>query len=232
MSNVLELASDLAKQAGKPAYIEFSTVAKHLQKQSEEQGRYVAVDVDMVTVRQIGGTDSCLFRVDSWLNQNRLDVKGGRLPAEHDDYYKRAYQRWKSGQEIPVEGTPIKGWPVISPAQTSLLVSIGIRTVEDLASINDEVKARVGMGAGMLKNKAMAWLAQAQDKGPLTMQMAAIQQENDTLKLNLAALSEQVEALRSERKMATPKAKKKEIEIDDIMGDDEKPAKSGRRKEE
>jgi hypothetical protein len=228
MSTVLELASDLAKQSGKPAYIEFSTVAKQLKKRSEEEGRYVAIDIDMVTVRQIGGTDSSMFEVESWLKQNRVDVTGGRLPEEHADYYAKAYARWKSGQEIPLEGTPIKSWPVISPSQVKLLLDIGIRTVEDLAGINDEVKARIGMGAGTLKNKAMSWIAQSQDKGTITMQMSSLQQENETLRLNLASLTEQVEALRSDRKAAPAEVKKPEIDIDDILGEDEKPKRAER----
>lgn len=232
MSSVIELASELDKQSGKPAYIEFSTVAKELKKRSEEEGRYVAIDVDMVTVRQIGGTDSCVFQVDSWMKQNRIDVKGGRLPEQHAAYYEKAYARWKAGQELPVEGTPIKTWPVLAPSQVKLLVDIGIRTVEELAAINDEVKMRIGMGAGTLKTKAMAWLAQSKDKGAITMQMSSLQQENDTLKLNLAALSEQVEALRSERKSDTAVARVPGIEIDDIVGDDDKPKREGRPRKE
>ncbi len=232
MSSALELASDLSKQAGKPAYIEFSTIAKHLPKRSEEEGRYVAVDVDMVTVRQIGAADSCVFEVKTWLQQLKQDVQSERLPREHADYYAKAYQHWKAGQEIPLEGTPIKGWPVISPAQTALLVSIGIRTVEDLAAINDEVRVRIGMGAIMLKNKAQAWLSQAQDKGPLTIQMAHVQAENEVLKLNLAKLTEQVEALQEARKAEASQPRQTDISAEDLLSEEPKPRRAGRPRKE
>jgi hypothetical protein len=51
------------------------------------------------------------------------------------------------------------------------------------------------MGALEQKRKAIAWLAQALDKGPLTQQIAALQTENDVLKMSLATLTKQVETL-------------------------------------
>lgn len=199
-TGTLDLAMGLAGKAGKPAYIEFAAVAKHLPKRSEAEGRYVAVDVDMVTVRQLGAPDSSIFEVTRWLAQNKQDVTAGRLPREHADYYEKAYRYWKEGQEMPCEGTPIKGWAVISPAQADTIIRFGLRTVEQLATINGEVMQRIGMGAVDIKNKAMAWVAQAQDKGPLTMQMSALQKQNDVLTLNQAKLTEQLQALQAERK--------------------------------
>ena len=229
MSGVMEMASELLAKTGKPAYVEFSTMAKELKKRSEEEGRYVAMDVDMVSVRQIGATDSVIFEVERWLRQNQAEVAGGRLPPEHAEHYKRLYQAWKTGQELPVEGTPIKGWAVISPAQQETIIRCGVRTVEDLASMNAEAMSRIGMGAVMLKNKAMAWAAQAKDKGPLTMQMASLQAENDMLKLNMSKLMEQMQALQLERKRP---AKVKPVEeadegisLSDIT--DEEPQKRG-----
>jgi DNA topoisomerase VI subunit B len=195
----MEMATELLGKTGKPAYVEFSQVAKHLPIQSEKEGRYVAIDVDIVTVRQIGSADSAIFEVDRWHKQNQAEVKGGRLPREHADYYERAYKSWKAGQELPLEGTPIKGWPVIAPSQCEAIIRAGIRTVEDLAQMNGEAMQRIGMGAVMLKNKALAWVAQAKDKGPLTMQMAELQKQNDLLKMNLENLTEQMAALQTEK---------------------------------
>ena len=61
--------------------------------------------------------------------------------------------------------------------------------------MNDEGIRRVGMGAVELRRKANAWIAQVNDKGPLTLQMAAIETENDVLKGQVATLSEQVNKL-------------------------------------
>lgn len=198
MSSVAELAQDLLSKTSKPAYVEFSQVAKQLHKQSELAGHYVAVDVDMVTVRQIGSADSSIFEVDRWLKQNRVDALAGRLPNDHAKYYEQAYRAWKSGQELPLEGTPIKGWAVISPAQAETIVRAGVRTVEDLSTANAEACTRIGMGGIRFKQMAAAWIAQAHEKGPLTLQMTSLQSENALLKAQLQSLTETVEAMQAQ----------------------------------
>jgi hypothetical protein len=204
--NASAVASDLMTRAGKPAFITFHTVPRHLPAQSQREGRYIARDVDMVTVRQIGATDSVVFEVDGWLAQNKIEVSNGRLPKDHADLYATSYERWKSGQELPLEGTPIKTWPVISPAQVEALVRVGLRTVEDLASLNDEGLRKIGMGAVELRQKAKAWMAAAQDKGKLTQDMTALQRTNEQLHNTVASLTAKMEALQAEMK-ATKKTK-------------------------
>jgi hypothetical protein len=192
-------AADLRQREGKPAYIEFETVSVELPTKSLEEGRYVAMDQDMVTVRQIGSNDSVKFVVADWLRQNKIEVVQGRLDPRHADLYEESYKRWKAGQDLPVTGTPIKTWPVVSPAQVATLLNIHVRTVEDLATLNDEGLKRLGMGAISLKQKAEAWLAQAQDKGPLTMKLAQLEQENALLKSNLEAMHASIEELKRQQ---------------------------------
>jgi len=213
----VDMRPDLNTKDGKPAYVEFSTAAKHLPKQSQEQGRYVAIDEDRVTVRQIGSNDSVVFKVETWLAQNKVDVAQGRLNPAHASRYEEAYTRWKQGQELPVQGTPIKTWPVISPAQVTSLLAIHVRTVEDLASLNDEGLRRLGMGAIDLKQKAQAWLAQAQDKGPLTMEVAALKKENEALKLSLDSLNERLNALQKQAPNYHEVQQPADITADDIL---------------
>ena len=95
MNDAAGLAQELLAKDGKPAFVSFSTVARQLVKESEAQGRYVARDVDMVTLRQIGSTDSVMFKVEDWLKQNKIDVAQGRLPQTHMEAYAESYRRWK-----------------------------------------------------------------------------------------------------------------------------------------
>ena len=218
MSTAGAIASDLTERNGRPAYVQFYTVAKQLPVESAQQGRYVARDIDMVTVRQIGATDSVVFKVDQWLAQNKLDVQAGRLEETHAAKYEESYRRWKAGQEMPVEGTPVKTWPVISPAQVETLIRAGIRTVEDLAGLNDEGLRKVGMGAVEMKKKAKAWMAASQDKGKLTQDMAALQRTNDQLQNMVTTLTAKVEAMQQEIKAAKkPKGRKRAEETDDAI---------------
>jgi hypothetical protein len=223
MSSVLELATDLLSKNEKPAYVEFSQVAKEVIKFDPEtgkriEGHYRAKDVDMVTVRQIGSVDSCIFEAEKWLKQQAIEAQSGRLPRQHLDYYRKAYQSWKEGRELPVEGTPIRGWAMISPSQAEIIIRAGVRTVEDLSTCNAEACTRIGMGAVKLKQTAAAWIAQAQDKGPLTAQMVSLQQENDLLKAQLEKLTTVVEELRASAPYPST-AKEEAIHADDILDD-------------
>lgn len=199
----VEMLSEVRAKDGKPAYIEFKRDPKYLPKQSEKAGYPIHVEVDYVTVRQIGSNDSVIFEVPTWLAQNRIDVQQGRLHPQFAAMYEESYKRWQSGQEMPLEGTPIKSWPVLRPAQVATLLLVNVRTVEDLATLNDEGLKRVGMGGIDLKQKAQSWMAQAQDKGPLTMEVAGLKKENETLKLTLDTLMQKVEAMQRQPSVAT-----------------------------
>jgi len=214
----VDIAADLTSRNGKPAYIQFHTEARQLIAESKAQGRYVARDVDMVTVRQIGATDSVVFKVEQWLEQNRIDVQGGRLDPGHAAKYEESYKRWKAGQEMPVDGTPIKTWPVISPAQVEVLLRSGIRTVEDLSDLNDEGLRKIGMGAVEMKQKAKAWMLASQDKGKLTQEMATLQKTNEQLQNAVTNLTAKIEAMQQEMKAAKkPRGRKRADESDESI---------------
>jgi polyhydroxyalkanoate synthesis regulator phasin len=159
------------------------------------QGKYVGRDQDFVIITPAYGKDDVHKTVDAWKEGLVLQLNMGRISQEDLNYYLAKYDAWKKGIEIPAEGSPIKGWLVLSPAQQKLLISVGILTVEDLACVNDEGVRRIGMGAVELKRKANTWLAQAQDKGPLTLKMTALQTENEGLRGEVDTLKSQVEKL-------------------------------------
>ena len=216
MAGAGTLASDLNERTGKPAYVSFRTIAKQNMKASNEEGRYIARDVDVVTVRQIGATDSVEWEVPRWLEQNKVEVINGRLPQDHAEKYEESYRRWKLGQEMPVDGTPIKSWPVISPAQAEAVIKAGIRTVEDLSTLNDEGLRKVGMGAIDLKQKAKTWIDVSQDKGKVTQEMAAVIKQNDQLQKTVDTLMAKVEKLQEEMKAAKKPRSRKKADDDEI----------------
>ncbi len=94
-----------------------------------------------------------------------------------------------------MNGTPIRGWGVLSPAQQEAIIHNNVLTVEDLATLNEEGLRRIGMGAVQMKTKASAWVAQLQDKGPLVQEIAAVKSENAVLRTSLESLQRQVASL-------------------------------------
>ena len=192
MSNIMDIAQDRKER---PASVKFERVAVEDKAASATAGRYVAKDVDMAFITPPYSRDIFKMKVTDWLTNMRQDVANGRMPEEWAQNYRKAYDAWKNGQELPLNGTPIKGWGVISPAVQEELLRLNIRTVEDLAKVTDEGQRAIGMGAIDLKNKAAAWLAQMDDKGGVTLKMASLEQQNAQLKGNVETLERQVREL-------------------------------------
>jgi len=186
---------DLVNREERPAYVRFERRAVEDKAASLREGRYVGKDVDFALVTPPYSKDCVEYKVEQWLINVDNNVKNGRIPERFAEIWKESYQKWRNGQEIPLNGTPIKTWGVISPAQQNLLISIGCLTVEDLASINDEGVRRIGMGAIELQNKAKAWLLSLNSHGANTVQIAALETERNILKDMVASLEEKVEAL-------------------------------------
>lgn len=192
MSQVAEISS---REEKKP-YVRFERVAEDDVAETLKQGHYVAKDVDYVLVTPPYSKDVFKQKVKNWFEQVKVDANNGRIPEVWLHDYKKMYEMWLNGQEMPLNGTPIKGWGVISPAQQETLIRMNCLTVENLATINDEGIRRIGMGGMDLRNKAAAWLAQLNDKGALTVEMAAVKNENATLKASLENLERLVNELR------------------------------------
>lgn len=192
MSNVMDIAQERKER---PAYVKFERVAVEDKAASVAAGRYVAKDVDMANITPPYSRDIFKMKVTDWLTNMRQDVANGRMPEEWAQNYRKAYEAWKNGQELPLNGTPIKGWGVISPAMQETLIRLNILTVEDLSTVTDEGQRAIGMGSIDLKNKAAAWLAQMNDKGSVTMKMAALEQQNAQLQGNVTTLERQVREL-------------------------------------
>lgn len=213
----------------RPAYVRFERRAIEDRSVKSVGGRWPKKDVDYALVTPPYSKDIFEAVASEWLDQMGAEVRNGRLPEEWLDRYRMQYEKWLQGQELPLDGEPILGWGVISPAQQSNLIAINIRTVEDLAGVNDEGVRRIGMGGGELRDKAKAWLSQMKDKGPLTQENATLRSENITLKStneSLTArnkeLAERLEILQRgglERGVHfdTPRPARDEIAADDIL---------------
>lgn len=188
-------AAELAERSERPAYARFERVPVEDKQASLAAGHYVAKDVDFALITPPYSRDVVRIKVSQWLLNLEQDLRNDRIPKPWVEKYKEDYRSWQNGQEIPLRGVPIKGWGVISPAQQETLLRMNILTVEDLAGINDEGIRRIGMGGSDLKNKAVAWVKQLSDKGPLTQENAALKQENETLRGTIVALEETIKRL-------------------------------------
>ena len=218
----------------RPAQIEFSRRAVEDQAASRVEGRYVTKDVDFVTVFIPYSRDTNVFTVQQWIMNLEQYSREGRIPADWVVNYKKLYEAWKNGQELPMEGTPIKGWGVLSPAQQENLIHYRILTVEDAAGMGEDIMRKVGMGATEIRNKAKTWLAQLNERGPLTQKMSALERENELLKGTIASLEAKIdkliEAKREDATRVIVDVPRETLDVDDILPDPEPPVRLSKRK--
>jgi len=138
--------NSLAKEEDRPAYVRFERRAVENKAETLKMGRSVSFDVDFALITPPYSKDLIVLKVPTFFENTERDVRNGRTPEKWMDAWKNAYQKWQNGQEVPLNGTPIKTWSAISPAQIKNLIAIGILTIEDLAQCNDEGIRRIGMG--------------------------------------------------------------------------------------
>lgn len=186
---------DLVSKEDRPAYARFETRTIEDREASLRLGHYAGKDVDYVLLTPAGSKDEVEKPVKDWLAQMVQQVREERLPAKWEEGYRGAYERWKRGEEIPLNGVAIKGWPVASPAQQKTIIAANILTVEDLAQANGEALQRLGMGAVDLRTKAVAWLKGSKEIGTLVQENAQLQAEKRTLLNQLEGLQAKVAAL-------------------------------------
>lgn len=70
-----------------------------------------------------------------------------------------AYEQWKRDQTLPANGLALEAWPAISEGQIDMCKTLGLRSVEDIATATDSIRQKLGMGANDLIAKAKAFYA-------------------------------------------------------------------------
>lgn len=180
-----------------PPYVVFERRAVEDRTASVNAGHYVHKDVDYAIITRAGARDTFEQEVEVWFSQLARRVKDSQFPAEWLRAYRESYAAWCKGEELPAEGTPVKTWPVASPAQIKDMLAVGIRTVEDLARLPDNELSSLGIGAMSLKQKAQAWLASAQNTGKATEQLATLQRQVADLSELAQAQAAEIAALRA-----------------------------------
>lgn len=188
-----------------PPYITFERRGVEDRAKTEAAGQLVLVDRDFVLINPAGSKDQIEDEVDNWLAKSVKHVKSGRLPANWLAAYQQMYDQWKVNQELPEQGTSILNWGLVSPAQRHALLSINIRTLEQLAAIPDGSLELLGMGGLDLRKRAREYLAGAEmgkqvlEKESMTLRIAALEKLVEDLTNAKRILEEENKALTAPR---------------------------------
>lgn len=114
---------------------------------SLEEGRHIYDDVDCVRIIIPGDKNSLVDR-----------------PVEPNDKrrFAKQYAAFKAGasEDEQISGTRLKEWPFLSRGQCLELEYLGIKTVEQLAEVRDDIVGRVP-GMTSLKANAAVWIGKS-----------------------------------------------------------------------
>lgn len=189
----------------RPPFVRFEVRAVENRQKSIDDGRYIADDVEYVLVTPPGSKDCHEAIATEWIANKSHDVRAGRFKKDWLDAIKESFEAWRKGMELPVNGTPIRGWPLLSPARQEMYSHNNIRTVEDLAALTEEGLKNAGMGSRADKQTAMAWIERNADGGN-ALKVSALQSENADLKRMIEDLATKVRVLQeSQPKRGRPK---------------------------
>lgn len=172
---------------GNPPRAIFETRAIENRPESEAEGQVIYRDVDYVTLRQLGSKESVEREAVPWLESLKSNTGWSR---EWIDTVKRQYAAFKEGKEFRPDGTDVKLWPTATKAEVQMLLNLNIRTVEELASANEETVQRLSMGGRALKMRAQAWIDSAKNTGIAAQELTVLRsrvEEQDALIVEMRA---------------------------------------------
>lgn len=176
-------------------YVTFVSRTEQDVKESKAQGRMVWVERHYAKITPPGTRDEHFELIPQWWGKMEREVDAGRIMAQWLMTWQSNYERWKKGQEVPENGTPIRGWQMLSGAQQNTLCDMNVTTVEALADLTAEGVARIGMGGLELKRRAENWLLERDCVESGAVKMSAIQRENEIMKETIKGLEEKVKEL-------------------------------------
>jgi hypothetical protein len=176
----------------RPAYVRFE---KRPLEQRDEAGNVLYVDADYAIITPPGSPNGTEKLVKEWLPILRKQVKDGMFPGAWLTEYEDAYRRWANDQEPIVNGTDVRNWPSVSPAEAKNLTLLGLVAVEDVADMNAEVMQRLGMGAVSLKQRAKDFLAAKTDLQPLVARLDAMQGQLNLKDVRIGELESKLQAM-------------------------------------
>lgn len=162
-----------------------------------EEGRPIYRDAEFVRIFVPGDKTNVIDR------PIRLGDKT-RFPKQYD-----AFKAGKD-EDAQLEGTPLRDWPMVGRAQCAEFHHFGIRTVEQLADVRDDICGKVP-GLTGLKQTAGVWLQKAKstaEAAKIAKQLDSFKTTNEDLAKSVADLKAMNQALQEQmRGLLTQQAK-------------------------
>lgn len=158
-------------ESTKGVYAKFFFMPCKNEAESAKEGRPVYVEKEYIEIIAAGNSNNIVVRPVSDMDRRRFRV---------------AYAKFKEGDNEQIVGTPLIELPWLSRSQVEELAYQKVRTLEQLAELNDQVCMNIP-GMFNLKRKAADWLKKAAEEAPFTK----LHEELEALRSELAAMKAQ-----------------------------------------
>ena len=141
------------------------------------------------------------------------NIWAGKVEDKHRQRFGRAYQFFKSGQEMPVSGHPLDKLPGITSQMLTDLRYMGFASVEDLARATDQAIGQIHAGLTW-RRKAQLWLDDVKalefKANDSSAKDALIAEQGEALKALQAQMAE-MSAMMMAKKKPGPKPKSEQV---------------------
>lgn len=184
----------LPGQQENPPHVEFELRSIEDRDASIQAGVKIMKDQEVMIIYPRGGKDTVEKVIPT------APEKGKMPNPEYQEFsarFGRQYQAWKEGLEIPVEGTDLRNFPLMTPAQIQNCRTYHIMTVEQLAEANEQTISNIGMGGRALKMSAQRWLEFGDNGGKQVSRIEELETKNQSLEDMVKQLTEQVAELKA-----------------------------------
>lgn len=142
-----DYATAASSRDAKGGYPRFFLETVKDERASVEANRPIFFDVEMVEI------------IIPSIAQYNKPIR--RVRDEDKERWPKEYEAFKKGQEMPLDGTPLEEWNVLTKSALYELKSFGFRTIEDVSEMTEHAVQRLGMAGRPLKLKAVAYLSEA-----------------------------------------------------------------------
>jgi len=132
--------------------------------------------------------------VEIIIGGDKLSKPNYKVSDKYRNQFPREYELFKAGMEAVQDGTALKHWPVLTPAQVREFNGFGLLTIEALADMPDGAIVKLGPGARQIVKKAQAWLKDAKDHAIVSEQA----EEIVSLKTQIEAMEQRLNSQATE----------------------------------
>lgn len=154
-------------------FVKFEDKPVQDKQASEDAGRPIFKEIPHISIRA-AGSQSFVCRRASIADMRR---------------FPRHYAAFKQQRELPVEGTLLSEWPLISRTMAKELEALDVKTVEQLVGMSDQSSQNF-MGINELKRKATLFLEHAAGEAPMLKLHEKLEQRDITIKAQQGMIDE------------------------------------------